>query len=77
MEKETPLHPNSLLAQSHNTPLLPPKLLHSHCLQFPLGHENVTREVEDNAYANFWGIKEMYYGICASRECATCSNSRT
>ena len=25
MEKETPRHPNSLLAQSHNTPLLPHK----------------------------------------------------
>ena len=46
----------------------PPKLLHNHCLQFLLGHENVPREVENNAYADFWGIKEMYYGIRASCE---------
>ena len=115
MEKETPRLPNSLLAQSHNTSLLPPKtfvrifkmclnvclyleslhaykngliaefaymtadlkLLHNHCLQFLLGHENVSSEVENNAYADFWGVKEVYYGICANSECATCSNSRT
>ena len=33
----------------------PPKRLHNHCLQFLLGHENVPREVENNAYADFWG----------------------
>ena len=32
----------------------PPKLLHNHCLQFLLGHENVPREVENNAYADFF-----------------------
>ena len=46
----------------------PPKLLHNHCLQFLLGDENVPREVENNAYADFWGVKEVYYGICASSE---------
>ena len=58
----------SLLAQSHNTPLLPPKILHDHCLQVLLGHEDVLREIKNNAYANFWGVKEVYYGICASSE---------
>ena len=46
----------------------PSRLLHNHCLQFLLGHENVPREVENNAYADFWGVKEVYYGICASGE---------
>ena len=55
----------SLLAQSNNTP---PKLLHNHCLQFLLGHDNVPREVQNNAYADVWGVKEVYYGICASSE---------
>ena len=53
-----------------NNPIIhlyyPPKLSHNHCLQFLLGHENVPREVETNAYADFWGAKEVYYGICAS-----------
>ena len=25
-------------------------------------------EVEKSALANFWSIKEVYYGICARRE---------
>ena len=54
---------NPLLVQSHNTPLLPLKNLHNHCLQFLLGHEDVPKEVENNAYADFWGGKEVYYGI--------------
>ena len=46
----------------HNTPLLlhPPPLkkkknLHNHCLQVLLEHEDVLREIKNNAYANFWG----------------------
>ena len=46
---------NSLLAQSHNTPLLPPKILLNHRLEVLLGHEDVLREIKNNAYANFWG----------------------
>ena len=45
-----------------------PKILHNHCLQVLLGHEDVLRENKNNAYANFWGVKEVYYGICASSE---------
>ena len=59
---------DSLLAQSHNTPLSAPKILHNHCLQVLLGHEDVLREIKNNAYANFWGVKGVYYGICASSE---------
>ena len=43
----------SLLAQYHNTPLLPPKYLHRLCLRFPLGHVHVPREIANNDYAKF------------------------
>ena len=39
-----------------------------HCLQFLLGHEDVPREIKNNAYANCLGVKEVYHGICTSRE---------
>ena len=45
-----------------------PKILHNHCLQVLLGHEDVLREIKNNAYANFGGVKEVYYGICARSE---------
>ena len=44
----------------------PPNILHNHCLQVLLGHEDVLREIKNNAYTNFWGVKEVYYGICVS-----------
>ena len=31
--------------KSHDTPLLPPKILYNHCLQFLLGHGDVPREI--------------------------------
>ena len=46
----------------------PPKNLHRHCFRFPMGHLHVTGEIAHNDYAKFWGVKEVYYGICASRE---------
>ena len=45
-----------------------PKILHNHCLQVLLGREDVLREIKNNAYANFWGVKEVYYGIWVSSE---------
>ena len=33
----------------------PPKIFLNHCLQVLLGHEDVLREIKNNAYANFWG----------------------
>ena len=45
----------------------PQRLLHNHCLQFLLGHENVPREVE-NKGGGGGVVKEVYYGICASSE---------
>ena len=59
-------HPKSTLQEftTLRNPIMhlyyPPRLLHNHCLQFLLGHENVD--------ADFWGVKEMYYGIRASSE---------
>ena len=46
----------------------PLKILHNHCLQVLLGREDVLREIKNNAYANFWGVEELYCGICASSE---------
>ena len=59
---------DSLLAQYHNTLLLPPKNLHRHCFRFPLGHLHVPGEIVNNDYAKLWGVKDVYYGICANRE---------
>ena len=39
------------------------KILHKHCFQLPLGIAIILREIENNAYAKFWGIKKEYYGI--------------
>ena len=54
--------------KSHNTLCLPPKILHNDCIRFLLGREDDPREIENNGYTNFWGVKEVYYGICESRE---------
>jgi len=41
----------------HNTPCLPPKILHNLCFPFLLGITVIPRETEDNAYAKFLGGK--------------------
>jgi len=33
-----------------------------------LGHLHVPGEIANNDYAKLCGVKEVYYGICASRE---------
>jgi len=46
---------------SHNAPYLPPpphptkKIFHNLCFSFLLGITAVLREIENNAYAKFWG----------------------
>ena len=35
------------------------KILHKYCLQFLLGVEKSPRETENNAYAKFWGNKQV------------------
>ena len=44
-----------LLHISHNAPYLPSKVLHNLCFSFLLGITAVPREIENNAYAKFWG----------------------
>ena len=51
------------LHKSHNTPLLPPKILHRHCFRLLLGHVHVPGEIANNEYAKFCGVKELHYGI--------------
>ena len=46
----------------------PQKNLHRHCFKFLLGHLYVPGEIWNNDYAKCCGVKEVYYGICASRE---------
>ena len=65
---EPTFHWDSLLAQSNNTPLLPQKNLHRHCFRLLLRHLHVPWEIANNDYSKFWGVKEVHYGICASRE---------
>ena len=48
-------HPIRHLHISHNAPYLPPKIWHSLCFSFLLGITAVPREIENNAYARFWG----------------------
>ena len=44
----------------------PQKNLHRHCFRFPLGHLHVPEEIANNDNEKFGGVKEVYYGICAS-----------
>ena len=44
---------------------LPHKILHNHCFQFLLGITVVLREIQNNGYAKFWGVKKLvHYGLC-------------
>ena len=40
---------------SHNAPYLPPKSWHNLCFSFLLNITAAPREIENNAYAKFWG----------------------
>ena len=47
-----------------------PNTLRKHCLQSLLGVKMVPREIENNAYSNFWGVKQralwyvmVFYGV--------------
>ena len=42
--------------------------LQIHCLKFPRGHEDVPREIETMPMQIFGGKREVYFGICTSRE---------
>ena len=47
---------------SYKAPYLPPKILHSLCFSFLLGITAVPREIENNAYAKFWGQRRCIMG---------------
>ena len=42
------------------------KILHNLCFSFLLGITAVQREIENNAYAKFWGANKVHYGKCES-----------
>ena len=50
-----PVHSIHHFHISHNAHYLPPKILHNLCFSFLLGITAVPREIENNAYAKFWG----------------------
>ena len=51
---------------SHNSNYLAPKILQKLCFAFLLGITAVPREIENNAYAKFWGASKVYYRKCGS-----------
>ena len=53
-------------ATSHNAPYLPTKILHNLCFSFLLGITAVPREIENNAYSEFWRANKVHYGKCRS-----------
>ena len=68
INKTTTLHIHHLHI-SHNASYLPPRILHNLCFSYLLGITAVPREIENNAYAKFWGANKMHYGRCASGVC--------
>ena len=42
---------------SHNAPICPEKKLHNLCFSFLMDMTAVPREIENSAYAKFWGRK--------------------
>ena len=46
----------------HDAPYLPPKILYNLCFSFLLGITAAPREIENNAYAEFWGTNKVHYG---------------
>ena len=53
----------SHLLISYNAPA--PQILHNLCFSFLLGNTSVPREIENNAYAKFWGANKVHHGRCA------------
>ena len=51
---------------SLNAAYLPPKISHNLCFSFRPGITAVPREIENNAYAKFWGANKVHYGKCGS-----------
>ena len=47
---------------SHKAPYLPTEILHNLCFPFLPGIKAVPREIENDAYAKFWGANKVHYG---------------
>ena len=58
----------SINSRNYTRPMVVSNLLQGEKQFRLLGHKDVLREIENNAYANCWEVKEVYYRICASRE---------
>jgi len=41
--------------------ICPPKILQKLCFSLLLGITAVPREIENNAYAKFWGVSKVHY----------------
>ena len=46
----------------HDAPYLSPKILFNLCFSSLLGITAAPREIENNAYAEFWGANKVHYG---------------
>ena len=51
---------------SHSADYLPAQILQKLCFSFLLGITAVLREIENNAYAKFWGASKVHYGKCGN-----------
>ena len=54
-------------------PMRPPKFCITFVFHFSwlLGITAVSKEIENNAYAKFWGAKKVHYGKCGSGDVIT------
>ena len=57
------------LHKSHNTPLLPPKILHNHCCNFSWDMKMSQGKYKTMPMQKFWGGRSGVLWYCASREC--------
>ena len=52
--------------------VFPLRILHNQCFQILQGITVVPREIENNAYAKFWGVNKVNYGLCENGEYFAC-----
>ena len=60
------------LYMDHNKSFSRPKILHNHCFQFLPGITVVPKEIEDNGYAEFWGLRKVHYCIIVNVKMVNC-----
>ena len=57
--------------------VFPLRILYNHCFQILQGITVVTREIENNGYARFFGgggggVNKVHYSLCENGECFAC-----